>query len=65
MFLGLLELGLLFVDLLHLKHPLHNELVCTLLVVVAFDLALPWKVELGMPALVERDQEVRTLVSVR
>ena len=60
----MLQLGLLFTDLLHLEHPLHNELVLALLVGVAFYLALPGEVQLGLPALVERDEKVGTLVSV-
>ena len=65
---GALGLGVIkggsFLDLLHLKHALHEELVLTLLVGVTLVLALPWKVELGLAALVERDEEVRTLVPV-
>ena len=63
--LGLLQLGLLFSDLLHLKHSLHDELVLALLIGVPLVLALPWEKELGLAALVERDQQVGALVSVR
>jgi hypothetical protein len=59
--LGLLRLA----DLLHLEHPLHDELVLALLVGVALRLALPGEVVLGDAALVERDEEVRALVAVR
>lgn len=62
--LGLLQLSLFFADLLHLKHPLHDELVLALLVGVTLVLALPWQEELGLPALVQRDQKVGALVSV-
>lgn len=62
--LGLLELGLFFSNLLHLKHALHDELVLALLVGVALVLALPWEKELGLAALVERDQQMGALVSV-
>lgn len=57
MFLRLFEISLLFfADLLHLKHPLHDELVLALLVGVPLVLALPGEVELGLPALVEGDE---------
>jgi hypothetical protein len=59
--LGLLRLA----DLLHLEHPLHDELVLALLVGVALRLTFPGKVVLGDAALVERDEEVRALVAVR
>ena len=62
--LGLVQLGLLLADLLHLEHALHDKLVLALLVGMALVLALPWKVELGLPALVERDEEVGALVPV-
>jgi len=61
LFLLLLELA----DLLHLEHPLHDELVLALLVRVPLVLALPREVELLGPALVQRDQEVGALVAVR
>jgi hypothetical protein len=61
----LLQLGLFFTDLLHLEHPLHDELVLALLEGVALVLALPGEVQLSLPALVERDQQVGALVSVR
>lgn len=63
---GLFGVGVfLFADLLHLEHPLHDEFVLALLVGVALVLALPWEIELGLPALVEGDEEVCTLVPVR
>ncbi|KAL1370931.1 hypothetical protein AAHE18_01G095400 [Arachis hypogaea] len=43
-------------------HALHEELILALLVGVTLVLALPWKVELGLAALVERDEEVCALV---
>ncbi|KAF5747524.1 hypothetical protein HS088_TW05G00247 [Tripterygium wilfordii] len=63
--LGVLELGLLVADLLHLKHALHDKLVLALFVSVAFILALPWQIELGLSAFVEGDQQVGALVPVR
>lgn len=53
-----------FADLLHLKHSFHNEFVLALFVGVALVLALPRKVELGLPTLVERDEQVSALVPV-
>lgn len=63
---GLFGVGVLLVlaDLLHLEHSLHNELVLALFVGVTLVLALPWEVELGLPALVERDEQVGALVPV-
>ena len=52
--LAALRVGLLFTDLLRLDHSLHDELVLALLIDVALNLALPWEVQLGLPALVER-----------
>lgn len=60
-----MRLGLFLSDLLHLEHPLHDELVLALLVRVAFVAALPGEVHLRVPALVQRDQQVRALVPVR
>lgn len=57
---GLIRLA----EALHLKHSLHDKLVLALLVRVTLVLALPWKIELRLPALVERDQKVSALVSV-
>jgi hypothetical protein len=54
---GLLEFGLSFTDLLHLKHSLHDKLILTLLINMALALTLPWKKELGVPTLVEWDQQ--------
>ncbi|GER51830.1 hypothetical protein STAS_29252 [Striga asiatica] len=59
------QLCLALADLLHLEHPFHDELVLALLVSVALGLALPWQVELRLPAFVEWDQQMGTLVSVR
>lgn len=59
-----LFLGLFLSDLLHLEHPLHDELVLALLIRVAFVAALPREVHLRLPALVQRDQQVRALVPV-
>lgn len=56
---------LVLVDLLHLEHFLHDELVLALFVGVALILALPREVELGLPAPVERDAQVGTLVPIR
>jgi hypothetical protein len=47
---------LIFADLLHLKHSLHNEFVFALFVRMAFVLALPWKIEFSLSAFVERDE---------
>lgn len=64
--LNLLRLLLLLklTDLLHLEHPLHDELVLALLVDVALVLALPWKKKLSEAALVERNKEMGALVAV-
>lgn len=49
---------------LHLDHPLHHELILALLISVALVLALPWQVKLGLPALVEWNEQVCALVSI-
>lgn len=61
----LLQLGLFLTDLLHLKHPLHNQLIFTLLVGMALVFAFPWEVELGLATFIKRDQQVSALISVR
>lgn len=62
--LGLLEFGLLLADLLHFEHSLHDKLVLALLINVTLILTLPWKIELRLAALIERDQQMGALVSV-
>lgn len=49
---------------LHLDHPFHHEFILALLISVALVLALPWQVKLGLPALVEWNEQVCALVSI-
>lgn len=52
-------------DLLHLEHPLHDKLVLALLVGMTLILTFPREKKLRRPALVERNEEMCTLVAVR
>lgn len=56
---------LAFAKLLHLQHTFHDEFVLALFIRMALILALPWQVKLGLPAFVEGDEKVCTLISVR
>jgi hypothetical protein len=52
-----LDLGLLrLTDILHLEHPLHDELLLKLLIGTTLGLALPGEVQLGDTTLVDRDE---------
>lgn len=64
LFPRLFQLDLFFMDLLHLQHPLRDELVLALLVRMAFVLSFPGQVKLRLPSLVEYQEKVSALVSV-
>lgn len=52
-------------NLLHLEHPLHNKFVLTFLIGMTLILTLPREEKLGRPTLIERNEEMCTLVAVR